>query len=60
VGGADVSVVCAQGTCLHNAVEFGNPDIIGHILRINPNLLTVVDQRKFTPLILAANEVCGK
>jgi len=54
--GADVSVVTVQGTALHNAVEFGNPDIIGYILKINPNLLTVTDSRKFTPLILAANE----
>lgn len=46
-----------SGTALHNAVEFGNPEIIGYILKKNPNLLTVTDTRKFTPLILAANEV---
>jgi ankyrin repeat protein len=56
--GADVSIKCPQGTCLHNAVEFGNPDIIGHILKINPSLITSTDTRNFTPLILAANEVC--
>jgi ankyrin repeat protein len=53
--GADVSILTPQGTALHNAVEFGNPDIIGHILKINPKLLYVADSRKFTPLILAAN-----
>jgi len=58
--GADISVNTAQGTCLHNAVQFGNEDIIDFILKRDPSVLLSTDARNFTPLILAANEGIDK
>jgi ankyrin repeat protein len=54
--GADVAVMTGAGSAIHNAVEFGNTDIIGHLLKINSALLNSVEARGFTPLILAAAE----
>jgi len=54
--GADVAVMCPQGSAVHNAVDFATEDLLGYLLKHGGDkLLSTADSRGFTPLILAAN-----
>jgi len=54
--GADVNLVCEIGTAVHNCIEYGDRDLLDFLIKHGgPKSLRLVDNRGFTPLILAAS-----
>jgi len=54
--GGDVAITNSAGSALHNAVEFGTPELIDYLIEHGADkILNYADSRGYTPLILAAS-----